>query len=84
MNKAEFINVLSSKTGLSLKNTKLVNQILEDHFFISQKNKDKIVSEFVIKLSISVNEAIKIYETAKSIFNEEIKNKLKHPFKSRD
>lgn len=84
MNKAEFINVLSSKTGLSLKNTKLVNQILEDHFFISQKNKDKIVSEFVIKLNISVNEAIKIYETAKSIFNEEIKNKLKHPFKSRD
>lgn len=84
MNKTEFIRILSSKTSLSLENSELVNKILEDNFFISKKNKDKIVSEIVVNLGISENEAINIYETAKSIFNEEIRKKLKHPFKNRE
>ena len=35
-------------------------------------------------LKINETEATSIYENAKMIFNNEIKNKLKHPFKSQD
>ncbi len=79
MNKNEFINILSKKTKLSLKDTELVNNILENNFFISKKNKDKIISEIVINLNISIEEATTIYNIAKDIINSELRNKLKHP-----
>lgn len=84
MNKTEFLKSFSSKTDLSWKDANLVNKILENNFFIYSKNKDKIVSELVIKLKIDQEKANNIYKIAKSILDEEIKNKLKHPFKSRD
>ena len=82
MNKKEFIKSLSSRTNLSETNAILVNTILENNFFISKKNKDKIISEIVIQLGINIDEATNIYNTSIEIINEEIKNKLKHPFGS--
>ena len=84
MNKKEFLNELSKQTNLTENETILVNDILEKNFFISKKNKDKIISELVIKLDISLDKAIEIYNTCKRIVSDKIKDKLKHPFKNQD
>ena len=47
-------------------------------------NKDKIISELVIKLDISLYKATEIYNICKNIVSNEIKDKLKHPFKNQD
>ena len=84
MNKAGFIKELSKVNGYSIDDCIIINDVLENNFFISKKSKDKIVSELTSKLQINETEATSIYEKAKMIFNNEIKNKLKHPFKSQD
>lgn len=84
MNKKEFIKALSVKANLSIEKASIVNDILENNFFISKKNRDKIISEIVIELDIKIDEASNIYDIAKDILNEEIKNKLRHPFSSKD
>lgn len=84
MNKKEFIKALSVKANLSIEKASIVNDILENNFFISKKNRDKIISEIVIELDIKIDEASSIYDIAKDILNEEIKNKLRHPFSSKD
>ena len=82
MNKKDFLNELSHKTNLTESEAILVNDILEKHFFISKKNKDKIISELVIKLDISLDKASEIYDISKNIISNEIVDKLKHPFKN--
>lgn len=84
MNKRGFIKNLSAQSNLSEQEAILVNDILENNFFISKKNKDKIISEIVIKLGVTLEEATKIYDMSKSIMKEEIKSTLKCPFKSKD
>lgn len=84
MNKTEFIKELSRVTGYSIDECNIINDVLENNFFISKKSKDKIINELMSKLQINETEATSIYEKAKMIFNDEIKNKLKHPFKSQD
>lgn len=84
MNKKEFLNELSKQTNLTEKEAILVNDILEKNFFISKKNQDKIISELVIKLDISLNKATEIYNISKKIVSNEIMNKLKQPFKDQD
>lgn len=84
MNKTEFIKELSDRLSYNEEECTIINSILEDNFFISKKNKDKIISEIVIKLNIDIEEATRIYDIAKKIMNEQIKNKLKHPFKNKD
>lgn len=84
MNKTEFIKALKEKTKLSLADAEIVNGILESNFFISKKNKDKIIAEIVTKLDVSLLDATNIYDVAKEIINEEVKNKLKHPFRNKD
>ncbi len=83
MNKEKFIEELSNKTKLTKEESLKVNNILENNFFISKKYKDKIISEIVINLNVSIDEATRIYNEAKDIIGSEIKNKLKHPFKKR-
>ena len=80
MNKKEFIKSLSNQANLSEANTILVNDILENNFFISKKSKDKIISEIVIQLNVSTDEATNIYHVSKNIMNNQIKEKIKHPF----
>lgn len=41
-------------------------------------------AEIVLKLNINIDDATNIYESAKNIFNEEISNKLRHPFRGRN
>ena len=50
MNKTEFINALKSEINYSESNCLLINDILEKHFFIRSKNKDKIIEELIIHL----------------------------------
>lgn len=84
MNKAEFIQKLSEVLSYSKEKCTTINDILENNFFISKKNKDKIVSEFIQELNVDEREANNIYNTATKIINDEIKNKLKHPFRSKN
>lgn len=80
MNREKFIERLSNQADLTKEKAILVNDILENNFFISKRYKDKIINEIVLSLNININEATKIYEIAKDIIGSEIENKLKHPF----
>lgn len=82
MNKTKFISELSKRLSYEEEKCIIINDILENHFFLSKKNKDKIIEALMEQLEIDKDEATIIYETAVKIVNEEIKNKLKHPFGS--
>lgn len=84
MNKKEFINELANQLNYPKEKCILINNILEDNFFISKKSKDKIVETFMQILHVNYEEAVKIYDIAVKIIKDEVKNKLKHPFKSKD
>lgn len=84
MNKKEFIEKLSNDLSYSIEDCTVINDILESNFFISKKSKDKIVNDLMQKFSITEREAEHIYDISVSIVNGEIKNELKHPFKSKD
>lgn len=84
MNKSRFIQELRVRTNLPEEKCILVNDIIEDSSLIGQKNKEEIVNNIIQKLSITNGEAEKIYEMAMNIILEEIKYKIKHPFKSKD
>lgn len=80
MNKKGFIKALSEELNYNEDRCILINDILEDNFFISRKSKNKIIYELVSKIHVSEEEAEVIYEVAKKILNDEIKNKMRHPF----
>lgn len=82
MNKTKFISELLKRLSYEEEKCIIINDILENHFFLSKKNKDKIIEALMEQLEIDKDEATIIYETAVKIVNEEIKNKLKHPFGS--
>ena len=84
MNKREFLEELSKQTGLDNNKCVLINDIIEETTVIGKKNKEKMIASFIEKLGIDENEANKIYESAMQIIGIEIKEKLKHPFKSQD
>lgn len=84
MNKTNFINELSMQLSYSKEMCVTINDILESNFFLSKKNKDKIIEEFIQKLDVNNEEATKIYDVSIEIVKDEIKNKLKHPFKNQD
>lgn len=84
MNKTNFINELSMQLSYSKEVCVTINDILESNFFLSKKNKDKIIEEFIQKLDVNNEEATKIYDVAIESVKDEIKNKLKHPFKNQD
>lgn len=83
MNKKEFIDVLSKELNYSIEQCLIINDILESNFFISKKNKDAIINELISKLEVNNEEAEHIYEAAIKIINDQIKNKLRHPFKNK-
>ena len=76
MNKHEFINKLSKELNYTEEKCIIINDVLENNFFISKKNKDKIISELVLKLEVSLEDANKIYETCVKIITEQIKNNV--------
>lgn len=84
MNKKGFVLSLSKELNYSEEKCNIINDVLEDNFVLSKKSKDKIIKELIIKLKIDSDVANNIYDTAVKIINDEIKRKLKHPFKNID
>ncbi len=84
INKNSFISELSRQLSYSREKCIIINDILESNFFISKKNKDKIIDEFRQILNVSNEESIKIYDIAVKIIKDKIKDKLKHPFENQD
>lgn len=84
MNKEEFIKELAKLTNLSEEKCTSINSILEDTFLIGKNNKEKLLSKFEEKLGMTKEEAENIYEKAMSILTNSLKDKLKHPFGSKE
>lgn len=84
MNKKVFIKELSKQTRYDEEKCILINSIVENHFIFGKKNKNKMIQDLKIKANLSENDAENTYDILIKILTEEIKNKLKHPFKSQD
>ena len=84
MNKMGFIKELSKQTGYDEQKCILINDIIENYFIFGRKNKDKIIKDLQINASLNEDDAENIYDISMKIITGEIKNKLKHPFKSQN
>lgn len=83
MNKIGFIKELSKQTGYDEEKCILINNVIENYFIFGKKNKEKIIKELQIKASLNEDDSENIYDISMKIITGEIKNKLKHPFKSK-
>lgn len=84
MNKKDFIKELSKQIGYDEEKCILINDVMENHFIFEKKNRDKIIQDLKTKVSLNEDDAENVYDIAKKIIDEEIKNKIKHPFKNQD
>lgn len=84
MNKNEFIKELSKQTGYDEEKCILINNVIENYFIFGKKNKDKIIKDLQIKASLNEDDSENVYDIGMKIITREIKNKLKHPFRSQD
>ena len=84
MNKRGFINKLKEKINYDEEKCIIINNVLEENFIIGKKNKVKITTQLEEKLNVTSEEAEKIYNIAMEIIGYEIKESIKHPFKSMD
>ena len=84
MNKTGFIKELSKQTKLSENECILINDCLEENFIIGKKNKQKTIDLMIEKLNYDEEKADEIYNIASSIIATQIKEKIKHPFRSKD
>lgn len=84
MNKKDFINALKGKIGYSEEKYVIINDILEDNFFLSKSKKNIIIDELKQRLDINHDEALNVYEVSVDIIKGEIKDQLKHPFRGKE
>ena len=84
MNKTGFIKELSKQTGYDEEKCILINDIIENYFIFGRKNKDKIIQDLQVKVKLNEDDSENVYDIAIKIITEEMKNKLKHPFKSQN
>lgn len=84
MNKEQYIKVLQEKTKLPKDKCIIINDILENHFIIGKKKKQRIINDLKEKLNIDEVYAGEIYNICTEIISTAIKEKLKSPFKSND
>lgn len=84
MNKTIFIKELSKQTGYDEEKCTLINNIIENYFILGRKNKEKIIKDLQIKANLNEDDSENVYDISIKIITGEIKNKLKHPFKSQD
>ncbi len=84
MNKSKFISKLSKETGYSEEKCILINDIIENYFIFVKKNKVKIIKDLQVKATLSEDDAENVYDIVIRIITREMKNKLKHPFKSQN
>ena len=83
MNKEIFIKKLSELSGYDIEKCTIVNDVLESHLIIGKKGQEKIINDFETKLGITEDEANSLYNMCVTLLNKELKNKIRHPFKSR-
>ncbi len=84
MNKNGFIKELSRQTGYNVEKCILINNVIENYFIFRRENKDKIIKDLQIKASLNEDDSENVYDIWVKIITEEIKNKLKHPFRSQN
>ena len=84
MNKTGFVKELANKLNCSEDYSRKIIDILEENFIIGKKNKEKTISNLMANLSIDEEEANNVYNIASNIIATEIKEKIKHPFRSKD
>ena len=84
MNKSGFIKELVKQTNLSENECIIINDILEDYPILGKKNKEHITKELEEKLKFSQEEAEEIFNTVANIITTQIKEKIIHPFRSKD
>lgn len=84
MNKIGFIKELSKETGYSEQKCILINNVIENYFIFGRRNKDKIIKDLQTKVTLTEDDAENIYDISMKIITGEIKNKLRHPFKSKN
>ena len=84
MNKTKFIQTLKKKLNIDETKANIINNIIESNNIFIKKNKEKIIKDFMEQLSINIEEANNIYETSIDIITNAIKNKIKHPFKTKN
>lgn len=84
MNKRGFIEELSKETGYDENKCILINEIIEKYFIFNKNNRDKIIQELKINVNLNEDDAENVYDISIKVIKEEIKNKLKHPFRSQD
>lgn len=82
MNKKGFVKELQKELNYDEEKCILINAIIENSSLFGKKSKEKIISDLMTQFDIENSEAEKIYEVSMNIITTEIKNKVKHPFKS--
>lgn len=83
MNKNKFLKKLQEKTDYNEEKCTIIVSILENHFLVGKNNKQKIIDDLIFN-SFSEDESENIYDISMGIIMAELKNKFKHPFKSKD
>lgn len=84
MNKQEFINTLQGSLKLPEKDCIIINNVLEENFIFGKRNKSKIIASLKIKLNINEMKAEEIYNISMEIIFSQVKDKMKHPFRSKE
>lgn len=84
MNKTSFIKKLQKNLNYDKEKCIIINDIMENTSLFGKKGKDKMISDLMLRLNITNSEANRVYEIAMNIITTEIKNKIKHPFRSQD
>ena len=84
MKKTGFVKELSKQTGYDEQKCILINNVIENYFIFGKKNKDKIIKDLQVKANLNEDDAENVYDISMKIITGEIKNKIKHPFKSQN
>ena len=84
MNKKYFINELKKKLNYTEEQAIIINDVLDDTFFMGKSNKEKLINGYMEKLNISREEAEHVYDVSSEIIKSSIVQKIKHPFKKID
>ena len=84
MNKSGFIAALQAKTNYEEEKCIIINNILENHFLVGKKNKEKIIDELERELNITREESETIYDISMTIIKNGVQEKLKHPSASQE
>lgn len=84
MNKKAYIEKIKNATNYDEDKCIKINDILESHFIVGKKGKERIINDFVEQVNMDREEAEKTYEVCVSLLGTNLKKKIRHPFKSNE